>query len=86
MTLKDGERLRFGYLFLFLGALPCTEWLDDTVVRDDNVLIITGSAAGAERLVETYAPGILAGRRSQVGCCGVTVELVGRGMGRLTPA
>jgi protein-tyrosine phosphatase len=23
---------------------------------------------------------------SQVGCCGVTVELVGRGMGRLTPA
>jgi thioredoxin reductase (NADPH) len=34
VTLKDGERLRFSFLFLFLGALPCTEWLDHTIERD----------------------------------------------------
>jgi len=26
VTLKAGELLRFSYLFLFLGAMPCTEW------------------------------------------------------------
>ena len=31
VTLKSGERLPFSFMFLFLGALPCTEWLDDTV-------------------------------------------------------
>ena len=29
VTLKTGERLPLSFLFLFLGALPCTEWLDD---------------------------------------------------------
>jgi len=28
--------------FLFLGARPCTEWLDDTVGRDHNGFILTG--------------------------------------------
>src|SRR6266704_3308832 len=27
VTLKDGTRLACSFLFLFLGALPCTEWL-----------------------------------------------------------
>ena len=31
VTLISGERLPFSFMFLFLGALPCTEWLDDTV-------------------------------------------------------
>ena len=31
VTLTSGERLPFSFMFLFLGALPCTEWLDDTV-------------------------------------------------------
>jgi thioredoxin reductase (NADPH) len=31
VTLKSGERLPFSFLFLFLGALPCTEWLDGAV-------------------------------------------------------
>ena len=27
VTLKDGERLPLSFLFLFLGASPCTDWL-----------------------------------------------------------
>lgn len=48
VTLKGGERMPFSYLFLFLGALPCTEWLDDTVARDANGFILTGADAGVE--------------------------------------
>ena len=29
VTLRSGERLPFSFLFLFLGAQPCTEWLGD---------------------------------------------------------
>src|SRR5205807_3766588 len=53
VTLTSGERLPFSFLFLFLGALPCTEWLDDTVARDDDGFILTGAAANAENLLET---------------------------------
>ena len=31
VTLRDGEQLPFGSLFLFLGASPCTDWLGDVV-------------------------------------------------------
>jgi thioredoxin reductase (NADPH) len=34
ITLRDGERLPFSFLFLFLGAAPCTDWLGDVVARD----------------------------------------------------
>src|SRR6202011_5230356 len=44
VTLKSGERLRFSFLFLFLGALPHTDWLDDAVARDDHGFILTGAA------------------------------------------
>jgi hypothetical protein len=36
VTLTSGERLPFSFLFLFLGARPCTEWLDDTVAIGGN--------------------------------------------------
>src|SRR6185437_7023902 len=36
VTLKGGERLPVSYLFLFLGAAPCTEWLDGAVARDEG--------------------------------------------------
>jgi len=35
VTLRSGERLA-SLLFLFLGALPCTDWLADVVARDRN--------------------------------------------------
>src|SRR5205814_294631 len=36
VTLKTGERLTLSFLFCFLGALPCTDWLNDVVARDDK--------------------------------------------------
>ncbi|HWE32129.1 MAG TPA: FAD-dependent oxidoreductase [Solirubrobacteraceae bacterium] len=60
VTLKDGERLRFAFLFLFLGALPCTDWLDDVVKRDEHGFIVTGAAIGADNLLETTLPGVFA--------------------------
>src|SRR5207302_4276377 len=60
VTLKTGERLPFAFLFLFLGALPCTEWLGDVVARDDKGFVLTGPGAGADFLLETSVPGIFA--------------------------
>ena len=60
VTLKSGERLPFSFLFLFLGALPCTDWLDDVVGRDENGFILTGAAVGADNLLETSVPGVFA--------------------------
>jgi thioredoxin reductase (NADPH) len=60
VTLKSGERLPLSFLFLFLGALPCTEWLDGAVARDDHGFILTGAAAEAEGLLTTSVPGVFA--------------------------
>ena len=57
MTLRDGERLAFTSLFLFLGAAPCTEWLGDSVARDEKGFILTGPDAGSDALLETSVPG-----------------------------
>ena len=58
--LAAAKRLPFSFLFFSLGALPCAEWLDDAVARDDDGFILTGAAAGAENLLETSVPGIFA--------------------------
>jgi thioredoxin reductase (NADPH) len=79
VTLKDDERLRFSYLFLFLGALPCTEWLGDAVERDENGFILTGSAANAEKLLETSVPGILAAGDVRSGSTKRCATAVGEG-------
>jgi thioredoxin reductase (NADPH) len=60
VTLKDGERMPLAFLFLFLGALPCTDWLGEVVGRDENGFILTGSAIGADNLLETTVPGVFA--------------------------
>ena len=49
VTLTDGSALPLSFLFLFLGASPCTDWLDDVVARDANGFILTGPDAGARR-------------------------------------
>jgi thioredoxin reductase (NADPH) len=79
VTIKDGERLRFSYLFLFLGALPCTEWLGDAVERDENGFILTGSATNAEKLLETSVPGILAAGDVRSGSTKRCATAVGEG-------
>jgi thioredoxin reductase (NADPH) len=60
VTLKSGERVPFSFVFLFLGALPCTEWLEHTVARDHDGFILTGAAANMDNLLETDIPGVFA--------------------------
>jgi thioredoxin reductase (NADPH) len=60
VTLTDGALLPFGYMFLFLGAVPCTEWLGDVVARDADGFILTGPEANARYLLETDVPGVFA--------------------------
>jgi thioredoxin reductase (NADPH) len=53
VTLRDGERLAFSFLFLFLGADPCTGWLNDVIERDEKGFVLTGTNVGAASLLET---------------------------------
>ena len=48
------------FLFLFLGASPCTEWLGGTVARDDNGFVLTGADAGADEHARDERPGVFA--------------------------
>lgn len=79
ITLKTGERLPFSFLFFFLGALPCTEWLDDVVARDDDGFILTGPAMGAEYMLETSVPGIFAAGDVRSGSTKRCATAVGEG-------
>ena len=79
VTLKSGERLPFSFLFLFLGALPCTEWLGDVVARDDKGFILTGAPADADRLLETSLPGVFAAGDVRSGSTKRCATAVGEG-------
>jgi thioredoxin reductase (NADPH) len=79
VTLKSGERLPFSFLFFFLGAKPCTVWLDDAVARDADGFILTGAAAGAENLLETSVPGIFAAGDVRSGSTKRCATAVGEG-------
>jgi thioredoxin reductase (NADPH) len=66
------EEVSSSWLFIFIGAIPHTEWLGPDVARDDNGFIITGSdllASGSARrwalprppfTLETSVPGVFA--------------------------
>jgi thioredoxin reductase (NADPH) len=79
VTLTDGARLRFGFLFLFLGALPCTEWLGTTVGRDKDGFILTGTAAHADNLLETTVRGVFAAGDVRAGSTKRCATAVGEG-------
>ena len=79
VTLKSGERLPVSFLFLFLGALPCTEWVDQAVSRDDGGFIRTGSAADTANLLETSVPGIFAAGDVRSGSTKRCATAVGEG-------
>ena len=79
VTLKSGERLPFSFLFFFLGAQPCTEWLGDTVARDEKGFVLTGADAGAEHLLETSVPGIYAAGDVRSGSTKRCATAVGEG-------
>ena len=79
VTLAGGERLPFSFLFLFLGALPCTEWLGDTVARDHHGFVLTGAAASADNLLETDVPGVFAAGDVRSGSMKRCATAVGEG-------
>ena len=79
VTLRDGERLSLSFLFLFLGASPCTDWLGDTVARDERGFVLTGAAAGSESLLETSIPGIYAAGDVRSGSIKRCATAVGEG-------
>jgi len=76
VTLTDGTRLPYSFLFLFLGAAPCTDWLGDAVARDEKGFILTGSEAGADGLLETSVPRVYAAgdvRSGSIKRCAIAV-------------
>ena len=79
VTLTSGERLSFAFLFLFLGALPCTDWIDAAIDRDAQGFIRTGSDAGRENLLETSVPGIFAAGDVRSGSTKRCATAVGEG-------
>jgi thioredoxin reductase (NADPH) len=79
VTLRDGERLSLSFLFFFLGALPCTDWLGDVVARDEHGFILTGSHADTDALLETSVPGIFAAGDVRSGSTKRCAAAVGEG-------
>jgi thioredoxin reductase (NADPH) len=79
VTLRTGERLPLSFLFLFLGALPCTEWLGDVVARDEKGFILTGADADADNLLETSVPGVFAAGDVRAGSTKRCATAVGEG-------
>ena len=79
VTLTTGEQLPFSFLFLFLGALPCTGWLDGSVARDPDSFILTGPAASADHLLETDVSGVFAAGDVRSGSTKRCATAVGEG-------
>jgi thioredoxin reductase (NADPH) len=79
VTLMTGERLAFSFLFLFLGALPCTDWLGDVVARDEHGFIVTGADADTGMLLETSVPGVFAAGDVRAGSTKRCATAVGEG-------
>ena len=63
VTLTTGERLPFSFLFLFLGAAPCTDWLGDVVARDANGFVLTGGDRGRRPAGDQRSRGVRRRRR-----------------------
>jgi len=79
VTLTDGAELPLSFLFLFLGASPCTGWLGDVVARDEKGFVLTGPEAGAKGLLETSRPGVYAAGDVRAGSIKRCATAVGEG-------
>jgi len=79
VTLTDGAALPLSFLFLFLGASPCTQWLEGVVARDPDGFILTGPDAEAQGLLETSVPGVYAAGDSRAGSIKRCATAVGEG-------
>ena len=79
VTLRDGQQLPMSFLFLFLGASPCTDWLNGVVACDEHGFVLTGADAGADRFLETSVPGIFAAGDVRSGSIKRCATAVGEG-------
>jgi len=79
VTLNDGTEMPLSFLFLFLGAAPCTGWLGDVLARDRDGFILTGEEAGADGLLETSVPGVYAAGDVRAGSIKRCATAVGEG-------
>ncbi len=79
VTLRDDERLPLAYLFLFLGAAPCTDWIGDSLATDEHGFILTGVDAESTALLETSVPGIYAAGDARAGSTKRVASAVGEG-------
>ena len=79
VTLTDGARLDLSFLFLFLGAAPCTDWLGDCIARDEHGFVLTGEAAGDGASLETSVPRVFAAGDVRSGSTKRCATAVGEG-------
>jgi thioredoxin reductase (NADPH) len=90
----DGEQreLPVGGLFIFIGADPCTEWLDGAVAKDDDGFLLTGSELEVTHLdadnglggrpalpLETSLPGVFSVGDGRSGSIKRVASAVGEG-------
>jgi thioredoxin reductase (NADPH) len=81
------RRLEVRELFVFIGAEPCTGWLDGVVPLDDHGYVLTGSDAVRDgrkneappAVLETGVPGILAAGDVRAGSIKRVASAVGEG-------
>src|SRR6185503_6524636 len=79
VTLKTGERVKLSFLFFFLGGRPNTDWLGDTLARDDDGFILTGADVGSDALLETSLPRVFAAGDVRSGSTKRCAAAVGEG-------
>jgi thioredoxin reductase (NADPH) len=81
------HRLDVRELFVFIGAEPCTDWLEGVVPLDEHGYVLTGPGAVPEShdgqapptLLETGVPGILAAGDVRAGSIKRVASAVGEG-------
>lgn len=84
--------LPVGGLFIFIGADPCTEWLDGALAKDDDGFLLTGSELEVTHLdadtlvggrpalpLETSLPGVFAVGDGRTGSIKRVASAVGEG-------
>ena len=91
---SDGtvEEVKAGYLFVFIGAAPCTEWLGGVVERDRKGFVVTGPdlLAGGRRprgwpldrdpyYLEASVPGVFAAGDARANSVKRVASAVGEG-------
>jgi thioredoxin reductase (NADPH) len=79
VTLTDGDRPPLEFLFLFLGAAPCTDWLAGVVARDGDGFILTGPDAGVAGQPDTSVRGVYSAGDVRAGSIKRCATAVGEG-------